>query len=156
MWRGRSRVDRSCELFSDDVEVHSIESRGSEGVADNRLPRRIASVMSIQPLKSERPRSAFGIMLKIGDNVIRTSTKADGDAIRECIDSSFGSSRYESRLRDGVVRNEPDHCEWVVERDSKIIGHILYTPATGRGANLGYHLGPVLIGPGVRKHGIGS
>lgn len=88
--------------------------------------------------------------------MIRISTKTDRGAIGELVDLAFKSSVYESRLIDIVVHKGQGYFEWVVERDSKIIGHILYTPATRGATILGYHLAPVSVHPDFQNEGVGS
>lgn len=88
--------------------------------------------------------------------MIRRSTEEDHLAIRELLDKAFFPSRFESRLRSLVVTGGETFEEWVVERDSRIIGHILYTVATDGTSPIGYHLAPVSIHPDHQRQGIGS
>lgn len=88
--------------------------------------------------------------------MIRRCTDEDRDAIRNLLDSAFRPSQYESRLYDLVVNGYEDYEEWLVEKESRIIGHILYTRATDGSFSVGYHLAPIAIHPDFHNQGIGS
>ncbi|MDB4673648.1 N-acetyltransferase [Verrucomicrobiales bacterium] len=88
--------------------------------------------------------------------MIRPSLECDSDAIRKLIDAAFAPSQYESRLREIVVRQNYLHSEWVVEQDSQITAHILYTSATHENSIIGYHLAPVAVHPDFQNEGIGT
>ena len=88
--------------------------------------------------------------------MIRKCTDDDRDAIRELLDSAFRPSQYESRLRDLVVSGDDTHEEWLLENDSRIVGHILYTLATDGSSAIGYHLAPIAVHSDFQNQGIGS
>ncbi len=89
---------------------------------------------------------------------IRASVKADTASIRSLLDDAFDSGGYESRLRDLIFGEREDiETEWVLETDSKIVGHILYTPGFDEEKELvGFHLAPVSVHPDFQRQGIGS
>lgn len=87
---------------------------------------------------------------------VRKTVASDRGAIHELLDAAFHPSRYESRLRDLVVDGEDTFEEWVIEKESRIVGHILYTLARDGDKVIGYHLAPVCVHPEFQKQGIGS
>ncbi|MEM7011534.1 MAG: N-acetyltransferase, partial [Verrucomicrobiota bacterium] len=86
--------------------------------------------------------------------MIRRPSPADTLAIQQLLDAAFEPSKYESRVRTFAANQI--HQEWVFERDSKIVAHILFTQAFDGDQSIGWHLGPVAVHPEFQHQGIGS
>jgi len=87
--------------------------------------------------------------------VIRKSTEIDRAQIRALLDQAFHPSQYESRLCELVTLSD-NYFEWVVEQESRIIGCILYSPATNGSTRIGFHLAPVAVHVDFQGQGIGT
>jgi putative acetyltransferase len=88
--------------------------------------------------------------------LVRSSEAGDADAIGRVLEQAFAPSVYEKRLREQIAAGDYGHAEWVAELDGEVVAHIIYTPATKDGNNIGYHVGPLAVLPEMHHRGIGS
>ncbi len=95
-------------------------------------------------------------MLKIDNVLIRHEEPSDAAQVREVNDLAFGTTT-ESRLVD-ALREAPGSISLVATVDSRVIGHILFTPVTidSAIATRAAGLGPMAVHPEHQRAGVGS
>ncbi len=89
---------------------------------------------------------------------IRQETRQDIEAIRALNEKAFGQPQ-EARLIDKLRKNCGELLSLVALQDEKIIGHILFSPATiegNRGILKGMGLAPMAVLPKFQRQGVGS
>jgi putative acetyltransferase len=86
-------------------------------------------------------------------NIIRSETVNDHDAIREIHRLAFGRPA-EAQLVDDLRQSGDAVISLVAERDSRIVGHVLFSQLRGPMKALG--LAPVAVHPSFQKQAIGS
>jgi putative acetyltransferase len=85
---------------------------------------------------------------------IRQERPDDATAVREVNRRAFGQD-LEGQIVDALRSNGGVLLSLVATLDSRVVGHILYSPAT-IGDVTGAALGPMAILPEHQRHGIGS
>ena len=89
----------------------------------------------------------------LAENNIRSETADDHDAIREIHRLAFGRPA-EAKLVDDLRQSGDGIISLVAERDSRIVGHVLFSLLKAPMRALG--LAPVAVHPSFQKQGIGS
>lgn len=88
---------------------------------------------------------------------IRCTNDTDREAILNLLDAAFAPSRFESALVDSVISGNEPYFDWVVLRNGRIGGYVLYTAATReKNHTIGFHLAPVAVDPDLQGIGLGS
>jgi putative acetyltransferase len=85
---------------------------------------------------------------------IRPERPDDVTSIRDVNDRAFGRPQ-EGRLVDVLRANDGVLLSLVAVRDSRLVGHILYSPAH-IGSVVGVGLGPMAVVPECQRQGIGG
>jgi putative acetyltransferase len=85
---------------------------------------------------------------------IRPERPDDAESIREVNDLAFGRPQ-EGRLVEALRANEGVLLSLVAVRDSRLVGHILYSPVH-IGSVVGVGLGPMAVLPECQRQGIGG
>jgi putative acetyltransferase len=88
----------------------------------------------------------------LAENTIRSETINDHDAIREIHGLAFGGPA-EAKLVDGLRQSGDAVISLVAERDSRLIGHVLFSKLKAPMRALG--LAPVAVHPSFQKQGVG-
>jgi predicted N-acetyltransferase YhbS len=89
----------------------------------------------------------------LAKNIIRSETINDHDAIREIHRLAFGRPA-EAKLVDDLRQSRDAAISLVAERDSQIIGHVLFSKLKAPMKAVG--LAPVAVHPSFQKQGVGS
>lgn len=90
--------------------------------------------------------------------LIRDEEAADAHAVRSLLEAAF-SGPVEADIVDKLRRSCPDHVALVAVDDTRIVGHILFTPVrieTQAGHIHGYGLAPMAVVPDRQRRKIGS
>ena len=90
--------------------------------------------------------------------MIRDETAGDAPAVRVVNEEAFGSP-LEAGIVDTLREACADRVSLVAERDGRVVGHILFTPAeiaTAKGPIRGYGLAPMAVRTAWQRQGIGS
>jgi len=90
--------------------------------------------------------------------LIREEKKQDIEVIRQVNNEAFGQPQ-EAGIVDKLRNNCNPFLSFVAELDSKVVGHILFTPViieTSKGTVKGMGLAPMAVLPEYQKQGIGS
>ncbi|MBV9874731.1 MAG: GNAT family N-acetyltransferase [Verrucomicrobia bacterium] len=88
----------------------------------------------------------------LAENIIRSETLNDHHAIREIHGLAFGGP-VEAKLVDGLRQSGDAIISLVAERDSRVIGHVLFSQLKAPMNALG--LAPVAVHPSFQKQGVG-
>lgn len=86
---------------------------------------------------------------------IRGEKPEDMPAIHALNRRAFGQEQ-EARIVDALRRNGAARLSLVATLDGRVVGHIMYSPATIAGALEGAALGPMAVLPEYQRKGIGS
>jgi len=86
---------------------------------------------------------------------IREENPDDIAAIREVNNRAFGQDQ-EGNIVDALRTNGAALLSLVATLDSRVVGHIMYSPITVAGEVTGAALGPMAVVPHYQRQGIGS
>jgi putative acetyltransferase len=89
---------------------------------------------------------------------IRTETREDYEAVRAVNDLAFGQPE-EARIVDKIRENCSEAISLVAESNGKVVGHILFSPATIKHDDTtikGMGLAPMAVLPEFQNQGLGS
>ena len=86
---------------------------------------------------------------------IRNETAEDIPSIRAVVHAAFGSAG-EAGLVDGLRRSGALTLSAVAVVDSRVVGHVAFSPVTIGGPHLALALAPVAVAPDCQRQGIGS
>jgi putative acetyltransferase len=86
---------------------------------------------------------------------IREERPGDASAIRDLNQRAFGQSQ-EGNIVDALRSNGAALLSLVATLNGRVVGHILYSPASVGGEIMGAALGPMAVLPEQQRQGIGS
>jgi putative acetyltransferase len=86
---------------------------------------------------------------------IRIERPGDVAAIRDVNRRAFGQDQ-EGNIVDALRSNSAALLSLVATLDGRVVGHIMYSPASIGGAAIGGALGPMSVDPDHQRQGIGS
>ena len=89
----------------------------------------------------------------LAENIIRSETSNDHDAIRDIHRLAFGRPD-EAKLVDDLRQRGDAVISLVAERDNRVIGHVLFSKLKAPMKALG--LAPVAVHPSFQKQGVGA